>query len=157
MYWQLYFRQLSHTDGGNSCLCAPASSNSVVCHIPSSATTRSTPRSGFSITASRWRRGCTPSRRSGSRFTAARTSGPRRATASTTPSCVPCGETSPVSSQGIVYIGASDGYLYAIDQSTGIIKDKLYFGAPVFSTIAVSGNRMIVCDFAGNVYCFASN
>lgn len=66
-------------------------------------------------------------------------------------------ETSPVSSQGIVYIGASDGYLYAIDQSTGIIKDKLYFGAPVFSTIAVSGNRMIVCDFAGNVYCFASN
>ncbi len=52
---------------------------------------------------------------------------------------------------------ASDGYLYAIDQSTGIIKDKLYFGAPVFSTIAVSGNRMIVCDFAGNVYCFASN
>lgn len=66
-------------------------------------------------------------------------------------------ETSPVSSQGMVYIGASDGYLYAIDQSTGIIKDKLYFGAPVFSTIAVSGNRMIVCDFAGNVYCFASN
>ena len=65
-------------------------------------------------------------------------------------------ETSPVSSQGIVYIGASDGYLYAIDQSTGIIKDKLYFGAPVFSTIAVSGNRMIVCDFAGNVYCLSS-
>lgn len=65
-------------------------------------------------------------------------------------------ETSPVSSQGIVYIGASDGYLYAIDQSTGIIKDKLYFGAPVFSTVAVSGNRMIVCDFAGNVYCLSS-
>ena len=33
-------------------------------------------------------------------------------------------ETSPVLSQGIVYIGASDGYLYAIDQATGIIKDK---------------------------------
>ena len=65
-------------------------------------------------------------------------------------------ETSPVSSQGMVYIGASDGYLYAIDQSTGIIKDKLYFGAPVFSTVAVSGNRMIVCDFAGNVYCLSS-
>ena len=65
-------------------------------------------------------------------------------------------ETSPVSSQGIVYIGASDGHLYAIDQSTGIIKDKLYFGAPVFSTVAVSGNRMIVCDFAGNVYCLSS-
>lgn len=62
------------------------------------ATTRSTPRSGFSITASRWRRGCTPSRRSGSRFTAARTSGPRRATASTTPSCAPCGKSTANSS-----------------------------------------------------------
>ena len=65
-------------------------------------------------------------------------------------------ETSPVASQGIVYLGASDGYLYAIDQATGIIKDKYNLGAPVFSTIAVSGNRMVVCDFAGNVYCFSS-
>lgn len=65
-------------------------------------------------------------------------------------------ETSPVASQGIVYIGASDGYLYAIDQSTGIIKDKLNLGAPIFSTIAVSGNCMIVSDFSGNVYCFIS-
>lgn len=64
-------------------------------------------------------------------------------------------ETSPVASQGVVYIGASDGYLYAIDQATGIIKEKYNLGVPVFSTVAVSGNRMIVCDFAGNVYCFA--
>lgn len=63
-------------------------------------------------------------------------------------------ETSPVASQGVVYIGASDGYLYAIDETTGIIKDRIHLGAPVFSTIAVSGNCMIVCDFAGNVYCF---
>ena len=65
-------------------------------------------------------------------------------------------ETSPVASQGIVYIGASDGYLYAIDQTTGIIKDKRHIGAPIFSTVAVSGNKMIVCGFAGNVYCFSS-
>ena len=65
-------------------------------------------------------------------------------------------ETSPVASQGIVYIGASDGYLYAIDQSTGIIKEKYHLGAPIFSTVAVSGNGMIVCDFAGNTYCFSS-
>ena len=65
-------------------------------------------------------------------------------------------ETSPVASQGIVYIGASDGYLYAIDQTTGIIKDKRRIGAPIFSTVAVSGNKMIVCGFAGNVYCFSS-
>ena len=65
-------------------------------------------------------------------------------------------ETSPVASQGVIYIGASDGYLYAIDRTTGIIKDKYNLGAPIFSTVAVSGNRMIVCDFAGNVYCFIS-
>lgn len=65
-------------------------------------------------------------------------------------------ETSPVASQGIVYIGASDGYLYALDASSGIIKDKINLGAPIFSTVAVSGNSMIVCDFAGNVYCFSS-
>ena len=63
-------------------------------------------------------------------------------------------ETSPVASAGTVYAGACDGYLYALEQSTGIVKEKLRLGAPVFSTIAVSGNRMIVCDFAGNVYCF---
>ena len=63
-------------------------------------------------------------------------------------------ETSPVASQGVIYIGASDGYLYAIDRTTGIIKDKYNLGAPIFSTVAVSGNRMIVCDFAGIVNCF---
>lgn len=73
---------------------------------------------------------------------------------STTPQAVV--ETSPVASQGVIYIGASDGYLYAIDRTTGIIKDKYNLGAPIFSTVAVSGNQMIVCDFAGNVYCFIS-
>ncbi len=65
-------------------------------------------------------------------------------------------ETSPVASQGIVYVGASDGYLYALDQSTGIIKEKIDLGAPIFSTPALSGKRMVVCDFAGNVYSFGS-
>lgn len=65
-------------------------------------------------------------------------------------------ETSPVASQGIVYVGASDGYLYAIEQASGIIKDKYNLGAPIFSTVAVSGNCMIVCDFAGNVYCLTA-
>lgn len=65
-------------------------------------------------------------------------------------------ETSPVASNGTVYIGASDGYLYAIDPSTGILKEKYDLGAPIFSTVAVSGNQMVVCDFAGNVYCFTS-
>ena len=65
-------------------------------------------------------------------------------------------ETSPVSSQETVFVGASDGYLYAIDQASGILKEKFNLGAPIFSTVAVSGNCLILCDFAGNVYCFAS-
>ena len=65
-------------------------------------------------------------------------------------------ETSPVVSNQIVYIGASDGYLYAIDQATGMIKEKYNFGAPIFSTVAVSGNCLVACDYAGNVYCFSS-
>ncbi|WP_294627069.1 PQQ-binding-like beta-propeller repeat protein [uncultured Bacteroides sp.] len=65
-------------------------------------------------------------------------------------------ETSPVASHEIVYAGASDGYLYAIEQATGVIKEKYYFGAPIFSTVAVSGNCLVVCDYAGNVYCFSS-
>ena len=65
-------------------------------------------------------------------------------------------ETSPVASQGIVYMGASDGYLYAIDQSTGLLKEKWNVGAPIFSTIAASGDGFILCDFSGNVHYFRS-
>ncbi len=65
-------------------------------------------------------------------------------------------ETSPVASGEIVFIGTSDGYFYAIDKTTGIIRDTFNLGAPIFSTVAVSGNKMVVCDFAGNIYCFAS-
>lgn len=65
-------------------------------------------------------------------------------------------ETSPVASKGMVYIGASDGYLYAIDQHTGIIKEKLNLGAPVFATVAVSGNILIVNDFSGNIQCIGA-
>lgn len=65
-------------------------------------------------------------------------------------------ETSPVSSQGIVYVGAADGCLYALDLATGVVKDRYCMGAPLFATVAVSGNRMVAVDFAGNVYCFLS-
>lgn len=66
-------------------------------------------------------------------------------------------ETSPVLSAGTVYVGASDGYLYALDETTGIIQWKANLGAPIFSSVAVSGNILVVSDFSGNVYAFQAS
>ncbi len=66
-------------------------------------------------------------------------------------------ETSPVLSNGIVYFGASDGYLYGVKASTGEVAWKMQTGAPVFSSVAVSGNTLVAADFSGNVYTFVSN
>lgn len=63
-------------------------------------------------------------------------------------------ETSPVLSGNIIYVGASDGYLYAIDRKTGSLQWKHAMGAPVLGTVAVSGNALFTVDFAGNVYGF---
>lgn len=65
-------------------------------------------------------------------------------------------ESSPVLSGGIVYIGASDGVLYALDRKTGSLLWKHVFGTPVLGTVAVSGNTLFVADFAGNVYGFVA-
>ena len=62
------------------------------------ATTRSKTPCGYSITACRWHRGCTRPLRSRSRSTAANTSRPRSATASTTPSCGRSGRSTSTSS-----------------------------------------------------------
>lgn len=64
-------------------------------------------------------------------------------------------ETSPVLAGKTVYVGASDGLVYAIDAASG---RKLWkfarHGAPVFASVAVSGNTLIATDFGGNVYAF---
>ena len=63
-------------------------------------------------------------------------------------------ETSPVLSGDNVFIGASDGYLYALDRRTGLLRWSHCTGAPVLGTVAVSGNALYAVDFSGNVYCF---
>lgn len=66
-------------------------------------------------------------------------------------------ETSPVLCGQNVFVGASDGFLYALDKSTGRLKWSYDVGAPIFTTVAVSGNILCVADYAGNVYLFASH
>lgn len=65
-------------------------------------------------------------------------------------------ETSPVLSGDIVYIGASDGHLYALNRKTGLLVWKHSMGAPVLGTVAISGNALFAVDFAGNVYGFVA-
>lgn len=65
-------------------------------------------------------------------------------------------ETSSVLVGNNIYLGTSDGFFYVIDSSSGIIQQKINLGAPIFSTVAVTGNTLIISDFSGNVYAFSS-
>ena len=66
-------------------------------------------------------------------------------------------EGSPVWSGEKIYIGASDGVLYALNRKTGKLQWKHEFGSAVLGTVAVSGNMLFVADFAGNVYGFVGD
>lgn len=66
-------------------------------------------------------------------------------------------ETSPVWAGGTVWVGASDGYFYGLDPETGRAVWKFATGAPVFSSVAVSGNTLFGADFSGNVYAFPAD
>lgn len=65
-------------------------------------------------------------------------------------------ETSPVLVGNTVFVGASDGTLYALNRADGRQLWKHETGAPIFATVAVSGNALYVADFSGNVYGFAA-
>lgn len=66
-------------------------------------------------------------------------------------------ETSPVLAGKTVYAGASDGTLYAVDAETGKKLWTYKTGAPIFGTVAISGNTLIATDFGGNVYAFSTD
>jgi len=66
-------------------------------------------------------------------------------------------ETSPVLAGNTIFFGASDGILYGVDINNGNVKWKHETGAPIFSSVAISGNTMFVSDFGGNVYAFTGS
>lgn len=53
-----------------------------------------------------------------------------------------------------VYIGSSDGHLYALDIKTGRRIWAHDFGVPVLSTPAISGNMLFVGTYDGQIYAF---
>ncbi|MBU1677136.1 PQQ-binding-like beta-propeller repeat protein, partial [bacterium] len=60
----------------------------------------------------------------------------------------------PAMTDSIVYIGAIDGYLYALDLFSGEEIWKWYLGAPVASSAALSGNMLFVGCCDGHLYAF---
>lgn len=66
----------------------------------------------------------------------------------------PCVLSSPVISGNIVYSGANDGCLYAIDARTGKCVSRFHIGTPITSSAAISGNAVIVTGLDGYVYAF---
>lgn len=63
-------------------------------------------------------------------------------------------EASPVLAGSTVYVGGSDGVLYALDKEKGTLRWKHATGAPMFAAVAISGNTLFAVDFGGNVYAF---
>lgn len=65
-------------------------------------------------------------------------------------------ETSPVLAGSVVYVGASDGTLYGLSKDSGQLVWKHATGAPIFGSVAVSGNTLVTADLGGNVYAFTA-
>jgi outer membrane protein assembly factor BamB len=63
---------------------------------------------------------------------------------------------SPVIVGDVVYFGASDGWFYALDARTGEAVWKYWFGLPIDSTVAVSGNTLVLATWDGTIYALAA-
>lgn len=65
-------------------------------------------------------------------------------------------ETSPVLAGNTVYVTASDGTVYGVNKEDGKIIWKYATGTPIFGSVAISGNALVISDFGGNVYTFCA-
>lgn len=64
---------------------------------------------------------------------------------------------SPVIVGDVVYFGANDGYLYALNVEYGTLLWRYRLGVPIASTVAVTGNTVVVAAWDGTVYAFTSD
>lgn len=55
--------------------------------------------------------------------------------------------------ESTVYVGSDDGYLYALDLSTGALRWRYRLGSPVASSPSVANGRVFVGTDGGAVYC----
>ena len=61
---------------------------------------------------------------------------------------------SPAVANGVVYVGASDGVLYALSLKDGKRLGSYTIGAPIASSPTISGGRLYIGAYDGNVYAF---
>ncbi|WP_316843832.1 PQQ-binding-like beta-propeller repeat protein [Pedobacter psychrodurus] len=54
-----------------------------------------------------------------------------------------------------VFYGASDGYFYSVDGTTGHIFSKINLGTPIYAESTISEGKAFVAGFDGSIYCFA--
>lgn len=67
-------------------------------------------------------------------------------------------ESSIVLKDDVLYFGASDGYLYAINYCDGAFKWKYNIGSPILSGVTIDpDNNLYVNDFGGSLYKFRLN
>src|SRR5262245_23099114 len=64
---------------------------------------------------------------------------------------------SPALANGVVYIGSSDGALYAVDQKSGQQKWKTQTRGPVASSPAVADGLVFFLSYDGGLYCVDAN
>jgi len=50
--------------------------------------------------------------------------------------------------------GASDGYFYEVDKTSGKIISKINLGAPIYAEVSITNNKCYVASFDGGIYCF---
>lgn len=63
-------------------------------------------------------------------------------------------ETSPIMVGNTIFFASSDGKIYGIDAIKGHLVWSHHTGAPILSSVAISGNALFAADFGGNIYAF---
>ena len=65
-----------------------------------------------------------------------------------------CASGGPIAWGKHVVLGAGDGHLYLLDQRTGALMDKWWFGSPISAAPCAVEGRLIAAGFDGLVACF---
>ncbi|MGM9802927.1 MAG: PQQ-binding-like beta-propeller repeat protein [Muribaculaceae bacterium] len=65
-------------------------------------------------------------------------------------------ESSAVAVGKMLFVASSDGCVYGLNLATGDEKWRYATGAPMMTSLAVSGNVLVACDYGGNLYLFAN-
>ncbi len=61
-------------------------------------------------------------------------------------------DSSPEIRNDVIYFGAGDGMIYALDAATGMLRWKLEVGAPVMAPVTIADGILYAGDFSGRIF-----